>query len=151
MKKLVIGCGNVYGGDDAAGPMVARRLRELGLEAREHGGEGLDLIECWRGTEDVILVDAVITGAEPGTVTVWDVHSVPVETGWFRCSSHTLGVGEALRLARALGRLPARIRVYGIEAVRFEPGAGLTPAVAAAVEQAARMIADEVSKCTNLP
>jgi hydrogenase maturation protease len=50
-----------------------------------------------------------------------------------RCSTHALGVAEAIELARALGRLPARLEVYAIEGARFTAGAGLSPAVEQAV------------------
>jgi hydrogenase maturation protease len=40
-------------------------------------------------------------------------------------SSHALGVGEAIALARALERLPSRLVDYGVEGARF--GAGTEP------------------------
>ena len=48
-------------------------------------------------------------------------------------STHAVGVGEAIELARVVGRLPSRIVVYGIEGSRFETGAALSAEVAAAV------------------
>ena len=49
-------------------------------------------------------------------------------------SSHGLGLGEAIGLARALGRMPDRLIVHAVEAADFGYGIGLTPAIAAAAE-----------------
>jgi hydrogenase maturation protease len=137
---MVICCGNPDRGDDAAGPLVARRLRELGIYAREHGGEALSLIEEWRGAAEVILVDAVVTGAPRGHVTVWDALAAPLGGNSMLRSSHSLGLADAVALARTLGWLPPRLTLYGIEACRFEVGEQPSNAVLRGVEQVARRI-----------
>jgi hydrogenase maturation protease len=149
---LILCCGNPDRGDDGAGPLVARRLHALEVEARVCGGEALSLMEAWRGQDDVIVVDAVVTGAPLGTVSVWDASTAELAPRWFRCSTHALGVAEAVGMARMLGRLPKRLRIWGIEARRFEPGAPPDPAVARAANQAAERIAREnKGLCTSLP
>jgi Ni,Fe-hydrogenase maturation factor len=40
VEYRIIGCGNAERGDDAAGLLLVRRLRELGVDAHEHSGEG---------------------------------------------------------------------------------------------------------------
>ncbi len=145
---LVIGCGHPDCGDDAAGLLTARRLREMGFQAAEAGGEATSLMAAWEGREDVLLVDAVLTGAPAGTIHFWDARSAPVAREALRCSTHGLGVAEAVELARVLGRLPARLRICGIEGRRFRPGESASPEVLAAVEKAARLIGEEMT-CTN--
>jgi hydrogenase maturation protease len=136
---LIIGCGNRERSDDGAGILVAERLRELGIKAETRIGEALDLMEAWNGADDVILVDAVLTGAPVGTVQAWDGRQslAPV---WANASTHGLGVAEAIELAQVLDRLPTRLRVYGIEGRRFEPSAEISPEVQCAVEEAVRRI-----------
>jgi hydrogenase maturation protease len=147
---VIIGVGNPDRGDDAAGRLAARRLRSLGLDAVvEHSGEGTALLEAWSGAGRVILIDAVVTGAPPGTITVWEARKAPLQRTSFRGSTHAFGVAEAVELARALDRLPASLTIYGIEAQQFQPGAGLSPAVSDAVGQLAERIAQEVARCTN--
>jgi hydrogenase maturation protease len=141
MGYQIIGCGNAGRGDDAAGLLVARRLRELGVDALEHSGEGLALIESWRGQDAVILIDAVVTGAAPGAVTVWDGSEAPVAADSCRSSTHAFGVAEAVKLARVLGRLPARLLIYGIEGRRFDLGSAPCAEVAAASERLAQRLA----------
>lgn len=137
---LVLCCGNPDRGDDAAGPLVARRLRELGIDACEQTGEALSLIEAWQGADEVILVDAVVSGARRGAVTVWDALNARLEGVPRLSSSHALGLADAVALARTLGRLPPRLILYGIEARRCEMGQPPSKAVLRGVEQVARRI-----------
>lgn len=148
---LILCCGNPDRGDDGAGPLVARRLHALEVEARLCGGEALSLMEAWRDADDVIVVDAVITGAPTGTITVWDASTAELAPGWFHCSTHSMGVAEAVGMARVMGRLPKRLRIWGIDARRFEPGTRAAPAVAKAAGVVAERIAREIGLCTNRP
>ena len=147
-KPLVIGIGNTFRGDDAVGPLVAHRLKEAalpGITVLEHDGEGTALLALWEGYSTVILVDAAVSGAEPGTIHRWEAggkgDSVDSPT---RAADHGLGVVEAIELARRLGRLPERFVVYGIEAGSFELGAELTTVVAQAAEDVVDRIGREV-------
>lgn len=138
--KLVIGVGNRSRGDDGAGLEVAARLRAAGRNAVEHDGDALRLLDLWSGSSDVAIVDAVVSGAEPGTVFDWDARDPGLDREVFPSTTHGFGVGEAVAIASALGKLPKRMRIIGIEAGRFDAGEGLTPAVAAAVERVARKL-----------
>ena len=144
---LVIGCGNADRGDDAAGLLVVRRVRELGVEAHEQSGEAtalLDVFESAPAGQRVIVVDAMVTGSPPGSVIFWDAGAARLSREAFRCSTHTLGVAEAVELARALGKLPPQLGIYGIEGAGFEAGAQPSPEVLRAVEELAQRIAREV-------
>ena len=141
---LIIGCGNRQRSDDGAGILVAERLRKLGIEADMRIGDAADLIEAWKGADDVIVVDAVVTGAPVGSVQAWDGRR-PLATVRTTASTHCLGVAEAIELANVLNRLPTRLRIYGIEGGRFEPGAEISPEVQRAVEDVVRRIIADVS------
>jgi hydrogenase maturation protease len=140
---LVIGVGNEWRRDDAAGLVVARRLRERtprAVRVIEHEGEPLDLLEEWSAAEAAIVIDAVNSGAEPGTIHRVDALATKLPAELFRGSTHALGVAEAVELGRALERLPGRLLVLGIEAKRVDAGAGLSPEV----DLAATRLADEL-------
>lgn len=143
MEYRIIGCGKLNRGDDAAGLLVSRRLRELGVDALDQTGEGLQLMESWRGRDAVIVVDAVVTGAPPGTVTVWDAVEQPQIDEVFRCSTHHFGIGEAVMLASVLNRMPRRLLVYGIEGRQFDLGSAPSCEVNSAVESLARQLASK--------
>ena len=145
MPMRIIGCGNIDRGDDGAGLLVARRLREMGTGAQEQSGEALSLIESWAGAEDVIVVDAVVSGKAPGEITVWDARAHPIPSGIWRGSTHDFGLAEAVELARVLDRLPARLWIYGIEGRRFEQGSRPSPEVTRAIEEVAERIARGVT------
>jgi hydrogenase maturation protease len=145
--RLFIGIGNPLRGDDAAGLLAARSVRERvedEVEVRELEGEPIDLIEAWRDAAHVLVADAVSSGGEPGEVHRADAAAAPLPARLAGPSTHTLGLAEAIELARALGRLPPRLVVYGIEAASFEVGAECDPDVLAAVERVAAAAEEEL-------
>src|SRR4051812_21206627 len=131
----VVGVGNDWRGDDAAGLAAARRLRPTlaGIPVVEVDGDPASLLDAWSGARHAIVIDAVRSGAPPGTIHRLDLAAGTVRAGPWCGSTHGLGVADAVELARALDRLPARVELYGIEAGGFETGTGLTPPVARAV------------------
>jgi hydrogenase maturation protease len=147
---MVIGVGNRWRRDDEAGLAVAQLLADrLPVEVLEREGEPAGLIEAWNGAEALWLVDAVSSTAPPGTIHRIDAAEQELPSELFRASTHHLGLAEAVELARALGRLPARVVFYGIEGGSFDAGEGLTPAVEEAVRQVAEAIRKEVEACTS--
>jgi hydrogenase maturation protease len=148
----VVGVGNRWRGDDAAGLEVVARLAgtlpaEVELVARE--GEPTSLVDDWEDAGAVWLVDAVVSGTAPGTLHRVDVREQELPAELFRASTHHFGLAETVELARALGRLPQRLVVLGIEGERFTLGEGLSPAVDAAVDVAVASLREEVLACTN--
>jgi hydrogenase maturation protease len=143
---LIIGIGNEYRGDDAAGLIVARRLKGRladSVKVLEQSGDGVALMEVWRRAETVIIIDAVASGAAPGTIRRFDANVRPIPKGAFRCSTHAFGVAEAIELSRALGEFPRSLVVYGIEGKNFVAGVGLSPEVErAAYEAVSRVFAE---------
>jgi len=137
----IIGCGNRDRGDDAVGLIVADRLREMGLPFTAYECDPLGLLHQWSPADEVVLIDAIVTGAPPGTVQWSDGR----EVGWNQAapaSSHGFDVAQAFELARIVDRLPAVLRLCGIEAERFEMGSGLsTP-----VREAAKMVIEQVRR-----
>lgn len=145
----VLGVGNRLRRDDGVGPWVAGELARRvgsGVDVRQLAGDGFSLLDAFGGTGEVLLVDAVQSGAPPGTVHRLDVTTGPLPENALRCSTHALGVVEAVELARALGELPPRLYVYGIEGEDFGPGEGLSAAVAAA---AGALVEELVSELTE--
>jgi hydrogenase maturation protease len=101
------------------------------------------LIDLWNGHDHVILLDAVRSGATPGTIVRRNLVAAPLPREWFHLSSHQLGIADAVELARTMGQLPRRLVFVGIEGERFESGVGLSPRVTAALDDAARLVQRE--------
>ncbi len=145
--RLLLGIGNPDRGDDGAGPAVARRLQGLlpaDVEVAVHGGEMAGVLAQLEGAACAFLVDACLSGAPPGSIRRLDAGAAPLAPGALGLSTHGFGLGEAIELARILGQLPPVCVVYAIEGACFEAGAPLSPAVAAAVAEAAKRLRAEI-------
>jgi hydrogenase maturation protease len=144
VRTLVIGIGNDLRGDDGAGPAAIRILRSRAgprLELRTCSGEAVELMETWGDAEVVVLVDAISSGGVPGSIHHFEV-SAPLPATTVPSGSHSSGLPEAVALAEALGRLPPRLIVFGVEGACFKVGAPLSPAVSDAIEVVCRRIHD---------
>jgi hydrogenase maturation protease len=150
-RVAVLGVGNAYRGDDGVGLAVVRRLHgrvpgDVALLELEQ--EPTRLLDAWADVDVALVVDAAASGAPPGTAHRFDASDGPLPARVFRSSTHAFGVGEAVELARALGRLPERVVVFGVEGADFAAGTALSDPVAAAVEAVAAELEKE-ARCTN--
>lgn len=139
MRALVIGLGNPDRGDDAVGVQVARRVAAERLDVHvlelDDPSEALD---AWAAADTVVVADAVSSGGDPGDIHVVDAVARTLPAGsWAAGGTHALGLAAVVELGRALGRLPRRLVLVGVEAGRFDHGAPMSDAVAAAVPGAA--------------
>lgn len=162
---VVIAVGNPYRRDDGAGAVVLERLAPLlrdlpgatgatgargavGVRLAELDGEPVRVVQTWEGSAIAWVVDAVRSGAAPGTI--HDVAPDRVgELGGARgarlAGGHALGLGEAVELGRALDRMPATLHVLGIEGADFDDGVGLSPEVDEACTAVAARIAAAIA------
>ena len=151
-RVVVIGVGNAMRRDDAAGLAVAERVRALvpaGVAVRVCEHEPSRLVDVFGDADVAYVVDAVRTGAPAGTVHRFDASAGAIPSVDARSSTHALGIGDALELARALGRLPRRTVVFGIEGEEFVAGEGMTPPVEAGVARTSERVLQEVAECTS--
>jgi hydrogenase maturation protease len=122
MQKIkIIGCGSLLMGDDAAGCLVVRKLKEEKLpenvEIIEAGTPGLDLLNMIEPGERVIIVDAVITGeADEGTISIFTEDKLP-KPSQMPVSAHQIAIPETLALGRKVQPelMPESIEIWGIE------------------------------------
>jgi hydrogenase maturation protease len=152
-QTVVIGIGNELRGDDAAGLEAARgAAREHpGLQTVELDGEPSRLLDAWDGVEHAILIDACSGIGEPGEVHRFDAASEPLPAALGRGSTHALGLSDAIELARALGRLPARVTVFAVEARNFVAGSEMSPIVREAAARAGRTAGAEALAALDPP
>ena len=102
--------------------------------------------------EHAILVDAMAPDGTAGRVLRREADDARLATtlGSF-ASSHAFNLAEAVALGRALGRLPTRLVIYGIEGASFAPGSAPGAAVRAAITDVAQRIREEIETCTKQP
>jgi hydrogenase maturation protease len=139
MTTLIIGLGNPLVSDDSVGLRVAECLKPLladraGVDVSEDYWGGLRLMERMIGYDRAIVVDAICTGAAPGTIHHLTTGSIATQKS---ASAHDVSLPTALAFGRRAGAaLPAdeNVRLIGVEAedlVNFSHDC--TPAVAAAI------------------
>ncbi len=141
-RVVVIGVGNPWRRDDGVGWAVADAARPRlpsAVAVVESDGEASRLLDAWADHDLAVVVDAVCSGAPPGTIHVWD-GDAEVARASRTAGTHALGLADAIALGRALERLPARLVVVGVEASETATGHGLSPAVAGAVDRVVDVI-----------
>lgn len=141
MRRVLVGCvGNVLRGDDGFGPAVAGRLSlPAGAKVVETGIGGIALLqELMTGWDGLVIVDAVDSGAAPGTVT----STVPdVAEAVHVPDVHLANPQRVLSTAKGLGVLPERIVIVGCQPSDVDAlGEGLSPPVERGVKIAARQV-----------
>jgi hydrogenase maturation protease len=157
---LIAGIGNIFLGDDAFGVEVAQRLAQRELPDRvkvtDFGIRGFDLAYALLDGADVtILVDACPRGGEPGSLYVIEPDSNALESPASQQSSidaHSMNPMNVIRTAKSMGGELKRILLVGCEPATLGPEEGqmgFSEPVAAAVEEAARLIESLVEKIRN--
>ena len=153
-RILVAGVGNVLNGDDGFGVELAWRLAKRalppGVKVIETGIGGMSLVqELMQGYDAVLLLDAHQAGGPPGTLrllepTLPDLSALDAhQLRDYFADTHYATPLRALALAVRLGCLPAQVAIVGCEP---QPCEGLqcrlSPAVAASLDAAERMVID---------
>ena len=142
-RVRVLGIGSPSG-DDEAGWLVVDALQEYGIDAGKLDRPGATLVSLLAGVEHVILIDAMQGGGVPGQVRRFEGRDW---RGYGQgLSSHGFGVLDALSLAEALGCLPERLDLYGIEIAAAHPGEAPGAAVRATATLLAARIAVSLGK-----
>jgi hydrogenase maturation protease len=149
---VVAGVGSEYRRDDGAGPAVAARAVEQSPATHDIGPvvDPLDLLGRWDRADLAIVIDAVRSGAAPGTVRVLELTGTTASSSPGVTSTHGISLSGVLRLAQAIDQAPGRVIVIGIEGDDFGRGLGLSPAVDAAIPVAVQRVVElikEVQVC----
>lgn len=148
---LIVGIGNEFRSDDAAGILVARAIEEkdiLGVTVIEQSGEGAALMDAWKEVDNVFLVDAVSSGALPGTIYRIDAQREQLSKSLLPFSTHAFGVAQAVELGRSMNSLPPKLIIFGIEGRNFGSGMNLSDEVLDSTQRVTERLFDEVSSIT---
>jgi hydrogenase maturation protease len=158
-RILVAGIGNIFLCDDGFGVEVARSLAgadlPAGVTVTDYGIRGMHLAyDLASGFDAAILVDATGRGGTPGTVYAIepDLPSGPAEPA-AGPDTHPLLDAHGMQPDVVLGMLdllggtrPGQIIIVGCEPACVEEGMGLSEPVAAAVDEAARLVLELVTE-----
>jgi hydrogenase maturation protease len=152
-RILIAGIGNRLKGDDGFGPRVidllsSRKLPD-GVEARDFGTAGLTIATELSDYDVAIFLDAAENQGEPGSL---QRSRLEVQAGidesaeLAKLTLHEVGLEGLLKFSKSIGTLPGKVYLIGCKPKLIVPTLELSPEVEAAVEEAASMVDDIVSK-----
>ncbi|MEI6206643.1 MAG: hydrogenase maturation protease [Desulfuromonadales bacterium] len=148
-ETVIIGMGNPLLSDDGVGIAVAHAVAEhlkhrMDLTVTELHTGGIRLMEAMAGFKRAVVVDAMLSGATPGTIRRFDPHVFVTTKNTF--SSHDTDFATACDLGRMAGvHLPEKVSFWGIEAREFDLfGERFTDEVSAAIPGTVNLIVAEI-------
>lgn len=147
-KTLVLGIGNLLLTDDGVGIRAIQLLEERyalpeEVQVVDGGTCGLDLLQFLEGVDHLVILDAASLGKIPGSIVRMEGDQVPAYLA-LKTSPHEIGLPELLFTARLTDIYPPRVVVLGMQPESIETSLGLTPAVAAHLDELVEMAAAEV-------
>lgn len=141
MTVAVVGLGNLILSDEGVGVHVVQRMAAAyvfpdDVAIIDGGTSAIDLLDQLVDAEHLVFIDAARTGGPPGRVVELEGAQLPA---WFRqrMSPHQIGLADLLATLSLMDRAPKSVTLIGIEPESMALGTTLTPAVAAAMEEAA--------------
>jgi hydrogenase maturation protease len=146
---LVLGVGNLLLSDEGVGVHVARRLQQMELpawvEVVDGGTGGFELINFCHGRKKIIIVDAILTEAEPGTL----FRLRPEDIVWpelQRYSAHHAGLVELIRQCRTM--MPStEVILFGVVPQEIDRvSMNLSPVLEERLEKIAAMVVEETTR-----
>ena len=146
MKVLVLGIGNPLRSDDGVGIHVVESLRGENLGHKidiQEGLSGLDILGAISGYERIIIVDAIKSGADPGTIYKLSLNDLQEQQPLHAFSTHDVDIPTMLKLGRDLypGKMPEDIVIIAVEAQDIETfSETCTPQVEKAIREVVHLI-----------
>lgn len=133
MSKYLLGLGNPSMADDSVG----LRLAEEFFDQAPNGFEAVDmahdsmrmLFYCEPGTEQIIVVDCVDMGLEPGAFRVFAPEDVESQKEIGNMSTHEGDVLKVIELGRQLGYHVPPVKIFGVQPENTCFGFDLSPAL----------------------
>ena len=152
-RVAIVGIGNVLMGDDGIGVRAVEALRDrplpTGVDLHDAGTAVQDLVPDLAEYDQVIVVDAVRTGGEPGVVHRFDIRSDTIAGEDPRWSLHDMNLITALRLQQVAGEATPPIRVIGVEPKQVRPSLELSEEVRARLPQVTALVVEEAQNAVR--
>lgn len=156
MKTLIMGIGNILRGDDGIGSAVIEALATYTLPEEvtllDAGTPGFELVLLMQNYDRVIVVDAAEMGCDAGEWRLFQPDQIKREARdmYLRGTLHYAGLAEALNLGEALGILPTRIDIIGVQPETIDWKMGLSSSVSASIEQICATVLNLVLQTNHL-
>lgn len=147
-KLVVVGIGNYILQDEGVGVHAVNCLREMelpeGVEVIDGGTHSYDLVDIFCQYDNLIIVDAIQAGGEPGTMYRAAYGELGLRPQDNCTSVHQIHFIEAVKMVNMLGHYP-NIIVFGVEPAVVDWGMELTPRVAEKLPRLTELIMEEIN------
>lgn len=150
VKKItILGIGNTLFSDEGVGihllPILEEEFKDDGnIEIIEGLTDGMRLLGPVEDAENLIIIDAINAGREPGTIISLKGDEIPAYFG-IKMSIHQLGFQEVLLAAKMRERYPKQIAMFGMQPSSLELGVELTDTNRAKLPDLATAVIDQVN------
>lgn len=147
-RTVVLGLGNMLMTDDGIGLAALARLQDewfipRSVELVDGGTWGMNLLPIIESADRVLVLDAIDSGAEPGTLSVLKDAEVPRVLAQ-KLSPHQIDLREVLALAALRGTLPAELVALGVQPAVVALGTDLSPAVETRLSELVFLAAEQL-------
>lgn len=144
MNVLLLGIGNLLLSDEGVGVRAIEALEQRftfpeGVELMDGGTAGMELMEAMAKRELLLVVDAVKSSHQPGSVFMLQDDEVPALFTQ-KISPHQLGLSDVLMALKLTDEFPEKLVLFGIEPESLEPGMTLSDTVKQSMEVAIREV-----------
>jgi hydrogenase maturation protease len=149
-RTLILGVGNLLLSDEGVGVHVLERLAatyDLPKEVQtlDGGTLGLGLLYYLEGVENLLIIDAVEMGEQPGTLLRLEGDEVPSFLS-IKMSPHQIGIPDMLFAARLTDLYPRNVVLWGVQPGVLDTGLDLSPPVAAQVDVLVEKVVKELAQ-----
>lgn len=135
----VLGVGNTLLQDEGFGVRVIEEMTRRfsfpdHVQVLDGGTLGMELLRFLKGTEKLIIVDAIAGGEPPGTVYCFKDDQVKA---YFKekVSAHELGIQDVLAVLEVLEEPISEMVVIGVQPLSLDVSLELTPEVASRMDE----------------
>lgn len=137
-KRLILGVGNSFRRDDGIGPAVIQALQagdELqGANLLDGGTDGFSLLEYMKGYDEVLVVDAVDMGLNPGSIRMFSPAEARMTIQADALSTHGFGLAEVIALMETLN-IETELNILGVQVKDISFGEEMSPEVSETIPE----------------
>lgn len=117
-RVIVLGLGNLIRSDDGVGIHAIHQLFKdqripASVELLDGGTLGLQLLPAIQDVTHLLVLDAINTGAAPGTIVRFDISDIEPLPG--TPSVHQIGFADVMAALRLLDKYPEKMILLGIQ------------------------------------
>jgi hydrogenase maturation protease len=147
-KITILGIGNTLFTDEGVGihllPILEEKFKnDEDIEIIEGLTDGMKLLGLVEDAENLIIIDAINAGKDPGTIISLKGDEIPAYFG-VKMSIHQMGFQEVLLAAKLRERYPKRIAMFGLQPASLELGLELTETISEKLQELAATVINQV-------